>query len=241
MTDPRYLSRAQEPVPEALDKRLATYVLVAGAGLLAAPAAQAGVIYTPADVWMYANQGYYLDLDNIGGPEFFIYNWSMGGPSWGRSLWVYPVGPGRGIVGGSAQGWGYRKAYALGPSQNINAGAAWLHNTAAKMANAWSRNGSYYGPFGYWRDVSDRYLGLWFDVDGDGQGNYAWARLSVTGPGTGPGAYTAHLTGYAYESVTERGIHAGDEGGVIPEPGTLGLLAGGVLGLAIWRRKRARA
>lgn len=48
---------------------------------------------------------------------------------------------------------------------------------------------------------------------------------------------TGEVTGYAYETNPNESIGAGQisEG---PEPGTLGLLALGSLGLGYWRRKK---
>jgi len=46
----------------------------------------------------------------------------------------------------------------------------------------------------------------------------------------------ATLGGFAYDTVAEEPIVAGQ--GLTPEPGTLGLLALGSLGLGLWRRKK---
>jgi len=48
---------------------------------------------------------------------------------------------------------------------------------------------------------------------------------------------TAVLTGYAYDTVAGQSLTAGQ--GQAPEPGTVGLLALGSLGLGFWRRRKA--
>jgi PEP-CTERM motif len=50
------------------------------------------------------------------------------------------------------------------------------------------------------------------------------------------GILNATLEGYAYNSVPGQGLYAGQTNNA-PEPGTLGLLALGSLGLGFWRRK----
>jgi hypothetical protein len=93
-------------------------------------------------------------------------------------------------------------------------------------------------------NVSGRYLGLRFTIKT--QTHYGWARLSVQVSGT---TVTGTLTGYAYETIANKPIIAGrtkgpDDGEPTAsfstptsEPATLGALAMGAPGLAIWRRK----
>ena len=99
---------------------------------------------------------------------------------------------------------------------------------------------------GSWLDAVDRYLGLSFQVKG--RTRYAWARLSVQGKGP----FVVTLTGYAYETIPNKAIIAGRKKGTddtnVEEPtssltapshipATLGMLAIGAPGLAIWRRE----
>jgi hypothetical protein len=84
------------------------------------------------------------------------------------------------------------------------------------------------GSSGPWRNVTNRYLGLKFQMDGET--HYGWARMDVT-----YGCYyTLTLTGYAYETVANRPIVAGvvpyanpAENMPAPQSGTLGVLAAG--------------
>ncbi len=57
---------------------------------------------------------------------------------------------------------------------------------------------------GSWANVTRRYLGLQFHIQG--KVHYGWARLNVT---AAIGAVSATLTGYAYETVPGKSIVAG--------------------------------
>jgi len=128
------------------------------------------------------------------------------------------------------------------------------HFTAGRATMAWSAYGwfgSYRG--GSWNSnggVTDRYLGLKFKIDG--KVHYGWARLSFEGYYT----FTATLTGYAYETIPNKAIKAGQEqdkgdGAEQPDPAaltepdrtpaTLGALARGAKGLRLWRQNQQGA
>ncbi len=246
MTDPRTFKSHQSETsqPEALEKRLATYVLVAGAGLLAAPAAQAGVVYTPTNVTIGPGATYYLNIDGVGGEELRflnVFNHGVSHVTYGPSYsnWLTSYRGGVAVQGNAASVLGAPHNLALrlpastviGPVSPVG---TWRSGAVQDMAGAQQGDwGS--GSWGYWNNASG-YLAFRFDIGGNT--HYGWARLSVSRDGQMQ--HTALLTGYAYESVTGQSIHAGDEGGVIPEPSTLGLLAGGILGLAAWRRRKQK-
>jgi hypothetical protein len=77
------------------------------------------------------------------------------------------------------------------------------------------------------------YVGLQFLIGG--QVHYGWASFSITPPNQLFAGYNEVLTGYAHNTIADATILAGQ--GTVPEPGTLGLLALGSLGLAFWRRR----
>lgn len=103
---------------------------------------------------------------------------------------------------------------------------------------------------GAWVNVSDRYLGLKFKING--KFHYGWARLSVKVI-KGQFKITATLTGFAYETTPGKAIIAGATKGAddaepaaslnrhAPEPATLGALARGAPGLSIWRKEESVA
>lgn len=218
--DPERLhSQALSP---ALERRIYPYVLAAGASLLAAAKpADAGVIYVNPIDQTYTNTGFSLDLNNDGAPDVTFQNPAYG--SWGRALWAGA----HGVVVNAAG-----KASALGAGQWIGPGAN-FGAPAAKMVYL----SSYFGAVGPWANVTDRFLGLRFQIGSNT--HYGWVRMDV-GATTNPLAIWATVKDWAYEDRPGTGLQAG-ETAVIPEPGTLSLLALGAAGLALWRRRKAQA
>jgi hypothetical protein len=104
------------------------------------------------------------------------------------------------------------------------------------------------------KGVKNRYLGLKFKIKG--KFHFGWARLTVI---TEKNSFKATLTGYAYETIPGKATIAGATQGSddtdksieqsnptaqtvpTPEPGTLGALAMGSLGLSIWKRDESVA
>ena len=104
------------------------------------------------------------------------------------------------------------------------------------------------GVGGSWVNVNNRYVGVKFEIKG--QTHFGWVRLNVKVQV--PQIITATLTGYAYETIANEPITAGQTKGrdnknvkeptaslAAPsrEPLTLGVLALGARGLSIWRRE----
>ena len=102
-----------------------------------------------------------------------------------------------------------------------------------------------------WDNVRDRYLGLLFEIQG--KNHFGWARLSVQFSSR-QNTWRAQLTGYAYETVADRPIKAGqiqEQGDAaaglnVPAPdpaqiASLGGLALGADGIALWRREESES
>jgi len=109
----------------------------------------------------------------------------------------------------------------IGPKQRF------AHN-ATSMAHFYTSSGQIITSSGPWKNVKSRYLGLKFFINS--KTHYGWARLSVTVHRDGIYGISAILTGYAYETVSNKPIIAGktkDPDVITLEPGSLGGLAAG--------------
>jgi hypothetical protein len=101
---------------------------------------------------------------------------------------------------------------------------------------------------GNWQSVNDRYLGIQFQSGGEV--HYGWVRITVINEFN---VYDLNITGYAYETVANQSIVAGQTSGGahavkaellppdLPALGdsgpSLGMLAAGALAQPLWRRE----
>jgi len=194
---------------------------------------EARIVYTRAHVVISINNYYDLDLNHDGVADFTIKN----AGNYGRYRLYASVPAGNGVVGGigsnGAQAAALIRGEQIGPGQMFVAPDVTMRE-CIRHAICW----------GDWDNVTNRYLGLKFKIKG--QSHYGWARLSVQVSGT---TVTGTLTGYAYETIPNKTIIAGNTKGAhdaesapasvtkhTPERPTLGMLAKGSPALSIWRR-----
>src|SRR5579863_3319298 len=139
-------------------------------------------------------------------------------------------------------------AVAMKPGMQIGPKNVWrggLQNMAVMLGSFGTS-----GVGGSWVNVNNRYVGVKFEIKG--QTHFGWARMNVKVQV--PQIITATLTGYAYETIANKPITAGQtkdpDNTAIEEPTfaapsreplTLGVLALGAHRLAIWRREEMLA
>lgn len=228
----------------------------AGVSLLAlSHATRAEIIYTPAHVQISPNQTVPLDLDQDGARDFKFKD-TRSSTSSGAAAAILSVVPAR----TANQVWGHRLRFhpyasALFAGVRIGSRGQFVPG-AVRMASELTNGGLQEdrGLSGYcsgpWANVSHRYLGLTFRINGEA--HFGWARLNVSCPAN-LFRIEAELTGYAYETVAGKSIRTGQthydaEGrssdnnlkdpsrAAAPVAGTLGQLALGAEGSAAQRR-----
>ena len=252
-------SFARPKKPFVLEEHLNWYVLAAtaaGVGVVgSSQGSEAKIIYTKAHRHIVPNNTIKLDLNHDGVADFRLKD-TLSSTSliiFARFLSL-PIGPKNEIVGHVGF---FGKAYASALPGGIRVGPkAQFLSYQGLMAES-TFDGQRQAPPGLsyctgpWANVSSRYLGLRFTIKKK-EVHFGWARVNVTCLEQGP-KVVGLLTGYAYETVPNRPIVTGkqrDLGKVdvtdrkaaipdwrtVPQPGSLGRLAQGALGLGASRR-----
>jgi hypothetical protein len=234
--------RATARISQRLDKNLVAYMAAAGAagvGMLAGPqSAQAKVVYTPTNVTVTTPVA--IDLNHDGITDFTLEFFNI----WWHSFYI---GVTPQVKGNAVRGFGNNSAACgffgvpVGPGEKFATNSYYGHGV--RMAGFFG-NGSTSFSFGPWANVTNRYLGFKFLING--QIHYGWARVSVSNR-----VNTVVLTGYAYETTPNTNILEGQISGPekassispfdllapAPQPASLGMLARGADALTLWRRE----
>jgi len=240
-------------LPARLDQHLNLYALAAGAAgvsLLAfAQPSEAKIVYTPTHKVIGTNGLYPLDLNGDGTIDFLIQQQGYPFSSSGNNGLGAKGAVGNGVQGSSILASALNQGAPIGPRRKfINSSGtigALMFNVVCTADQGCSTKGK-------WANVNNEYLGLKFKIHG--KTHYGWARLNVTYMPQGH-SITATLTGYAYETIPNQGLRAGqrhnadhqptnDEANVTesaglrlaPTSGSLGRLARGVESIRLERR-----
>ncbi|MGC1373362.1 MAG: hypothetical protein WA824_14600, partial [Candidatus Sulfotelmatobacter sp.] len=214
-------SRVPSPLPGSIQQHLSTYALAAGAagvGLLAmAQPSFAEVVYTPADVTIGRNGIYSLDVNQDGTTDFILMetvSHPRSGPSSRQTLWLKSR-PGNGANCAStfcASSFMYPAPLDFGtkiPAHN----RGWVGgDREMALEERFSGNSYLFGTWGYY-PIKGEYLGLRFEINGET--HFGWARLSVQfrSGSSKERTWELHLSGFAYETIAGKGIHAGQTEG----------------------------
>jgi hypothetical protein len=194
---------------ESTHAQLNMYALAAsaaGVGLLAlATPARAEVVYTPANQVIGHNGVYGLDVNHDGTVDFLIQQWNYGNWASNNQLLADPA-VGNGVEGTRRAAAVLQSGQPIGPSQNFIAGD---QNGEVMLSVTHTTTGGPSHLHGSWANVSNRYLGLKFQIGG--QTHYGWARVNVQRKGF---HFLTTLTGYAYETAPNTAINAGQTSGV---------------------------
>lgn len=221
------VEQSASPSPQSASKRRAAYALAAGA---AAGAVGVGVNEADAAIKysgiynISITPGFFqpLDLDDAGAtPDINLSNTANAfGTGFNyQSAFVPNIG---GRLVGFNSGFNYVTALTAGSMIDVTTVSPTIFSGSMAFGPQ--------NPNAQFNTASDAFIGLYFP---DGPNfHYGWIRVGVNNA-----AGTFLIKDWAYEDQPGVGIRAGQ----IPEPGALGLLACGALGVAALRRRRAAA
>jgi hypothetical protein len=236
---------------ENLNHRLAAYsitAMTAGVSLLAmSQPADGSVVVTKTNIPINFGSQVSIDLNNDGLNDFTLAGEGANyDHSFYHTLAAVPL-RGGGVLGGNRAPLGpYASALAqganVGPSAHFSSSVGRGQITVERF-NGFASGSTIITYYGKWHPGSgNHYLGVKFLING--KTHYGWIRMSLIKNGDLSGT----ITEYAYETVAGKKIGAGNTTDV--ETGTadqesadtrsapsLGILAAGNDGLALWRRE----
>jgi hypothetical protein len=234
-------SRKTFKISDSLNRQLNTYALVASAAgvsvLALARASEAKVVYTETHQVTRARVPLYIDLNHDGIKDFVLRTIYYRGSYFEAGLDASGYRNINNAVAGrrfSRSSYFFSAASALPAGARIGPERKFPVHHPFMAVELFSRvHTSQHSDVGPWvgkgQGVRNQYLGLKFVIHG--KVHYGWARLSVTlGDHRQYDDVSGTLTGYAYETVPNKAIIAGQVTGsdvITVQPETLGELARG--------------
>jgi hypothetical protein len=188
-------------VSPSTQQRINLYALAAsaaGVGMLAlTQSAEARIIYTPVHHVVGKNGRYSIDLNHDRVADFTLVNTHSCNTDFCVDILSAVPAAGNGVEGKPGflsipYASALPRGAVIGPKQTFK---------GKLMASSDSGQGT----IGKWLNVDNRYLGLEFQIKG--KTHFGWARLSVHVDGSA--FVKATLTGYAYETIPNKPIVAG--------------------------------
>jgi hypothetical protein len=231
------------PSSTKFDRKLLAYVAAAsaaGVAALASPlAADAEVVYTPANRTITFDGKSILDLNNDHVADFFFRGGGLGNFS---QNWIHPLNSNRVLLASNGEVAALPAGSIVGPGEQVY-GRKFIGQNADM--EGWCECSGSSDFTGNWINATNKYLGL--DITINGQHHFGWARLTYDSYGK----FT--LTGYAYETIPGKAIVTGatsdkndakEMGAAQPTnafftsaSASLGVLARGAEGLELWRQE----
>jgi hypothetical protein len=251
------MKRKGSDLSKSLDGRLKTYSLVAmaaGASALAlAQPAEAEVVVTKTNTQITFGSSASFDLNGDGVADFTLSNNGVGyDHSFYGSFFAIPLTGGKVVAGTRGPQGAYASALingaVVGPSAHFSSSAG-RGQAIVERSTGNASSFTTYKYFGNWGNLTDRFLGVRFLIDGET--HYGWIRIT-----TGwKGRIQATVTAYAYETVANKKITINYTGEGVAQDAdspdavshaeaitlpnrrgpSLGMLAQGADGLAHWR------
>jgi hypothetical protein len=233
-----------ERLSRTLECHLSAYALAAsaaGVGMLAlTQPTEAKIVYTPDHHKLTHGHQSGIDLNHDGVTDFVVTIKSQYWSSMCTFCAQYMTVNGNGNAGASVIGtWidaaALKKGAVIGPGDPFQK----IRNSARLMASGFNDNNSFFYTEGLFANKKDRFLGVKFRISG--RVHYGWVRFSKVTVSFENGVaplVTGVLTGYAYETISNKPIIAGKTHGkdvVYARPATLGHLAAGSAALSTWR------
>lgn len=210
-------SRSTTTLKAKLECKLLAYAAAAGAAglemITMAIPANAEVIYTPAHHVISKGHSYDLDVDGNGTIDFQLRNFSWSDDTIGGYRLRAKPHKDNGLTGYATN---FTWASALKSNARIGSKKVFVDQKPLLVSFYFNGDGS--GTYGQWLNVKKHYLGLRFRIHGEI--HYGWARLNVA---VVLNQITGKLTGYAYETIPDKPIVAGDEGAGAKSLGHLAL------------------